>query len=213
MKSSQTPKLEHIEQVSEGWLNKYILTFREADGSEYVYESISRKKLETYRAEMEAMAAGEAPRADGVCIVPVLPDGSLVLIHEFRYALNTWVVGLPAGLMEPGESIETCVARELGEETGYRLCSVGEEAGAAVVSLPQAGFSSTGMTEESVNVAFARVEPAGEATPETNELVEPFVLPASDIKGFLAENTMPIGVRAQLILEMFTHVDPLSIFE
>lgn len=211
MESLQTPKLEHIEQVSEGWLNKYILTFREADGSEYIYESISRKKLEAYRAEMEAMAAGKAPRADGVCIVPVLPDGSLVLIHEFRYALNTWVVGLPAGLMEPGESIETCVARELGEETGYRLCNDGE--GTSVVALPQAGFSSTGMTEESVNVAFARVEPAGEAAPETNELVEPFVLPTGEVKKFLAENTMPIGVRAQLILEMLTHVEPLSLFE
>lgn len=38
--------------------------------------------------------------ADAVSIVPITRDGNLVLIREFRYPLNSWVVGLPAGLVD-----------------------------------------------------------------------------------------------------------------
>ena len=37
------PQLKNIEQVSEGWINKYFLTYELPDGTDYVYESTSRK--------------------------------------------------------------------------------------------------------------------------------------------------------------------------
>lgn len=51
------PQLKNIEQVSEGWINKYILTYELPDGTDYVYESTSRKKLESYRTGLLANAA------------------------------------------------------------------------------------------------------------------------------------------------------------
>ena len=53
------PRLKNIEQVSEGWINKYILTYELPDGTDYVYESTSRKKLEAYRAGLMSNARGE----------------------------------------------------------------------------------------------------------------------------------------------------------
>ena len=52
------PRLKNIEQVSEGWINKYILTYELPDSTDYVYESTSRKKLErTARALWRTPAA------------------------------------------------------------------------------------------------------------------------------------------------------------
>ena len=66
----------------------------------------------------------------------------MLLEREFRYPLNSWCVSLPAGLVDAGESLEEAVARELYEETGYRLRG---DVDAPVRPLPQPGFSSTGL--------------------------------------------------------------------
>ena len=228
----ETPQLKHIEQVSDGWIKKYILTYVLPDGSDYIYEAASRKGLEAYRAELARLearsntaiaaidegaddfgaaavaaaeqAAGTSGKrtADAVSIVPITRDGNLVLIREFRYPLNSWCIAFPAGLMEPGEDLATCVDRELREETGYALRADAGEA-AALQPLPQAGYSSTGLTDETVHVVFAQVEKVADAQPEPAELIEPFLLPIADVPRFLAENETPIGTRAQLVLEAF----------
>lgn len=195
------PQLADIRQVSDGWIKKYVLTYTMPDGSSYEYESASRKSLEDYRAELEANAAGQPSPADAVSIVPRTPDGKLVLIREFRYPLNSWCIAFPAGLMEPGEDLATCVDRELREETGYALrADLGAD---ALDPLPQAGYSSTGLTDETVHVVFAQVEKVADAQPEPAEFIEPFLLPIADVPQFLAENATPMGTRVQLVLEAF----------
>lgn len=199
--TKSVPVLADIRQVSDGWIKKYVLVYTMPNGSSYEYESASRKNIDAYRAELEANARGEQPAADAVCIVPQTADGKLLLIREFRYPLNSWCIAFPAGLTEPGESLASCVDRELREETGYALrTDLGD---AALDPLPQAGFSSTGLTDETVHIVFAQVERAGDAQPEPSELIEPFLLDIADIPQFLAENKTPIGTRAQLILEAF----------
>ena len=194
-----TPTLESIETVSTGWINKYHLHYTLPDGRPYTYEGVSRKGPERYEAALEALGSTGAPDPDAVCIVPLLPDGSVLLEREFRYPLNSWCVSLPAGLIDAGESLEEAVARELSEETGYRLR---DDIAPAVRPLPQPGFSSTGLTEENVQVVFAQVEPAGEARPDSAELIEPFTVARTDLRAFLDANQLPIGTRCQLILEL-----------
>lgn len=194
------PQLQDVRQTADGWLKKYELDYLMPDGRLFTYESVSRKGPEDYRRELESAAEGQAPQPDAVSIVPVLHDGRLVLIREFRYPLNAWCISLPAGLMEPGESLRSCVERELKEETGCRLRQdLGER---AVQPLPQPGYSSNGMSNETVQIVFAQVEPDGEATPEPNELIEVLTLHPNEIAQFLEQNTDPIGTRAQLILHM-----------
>lgn len=194
-----TPTLESIETVSTGWINKYHLHYTLPDGRPYTYEGVSRKGPERYEAALEALGSTGAPDPDAVCIVPLLPDGSVLLEREFRYPLNSWCVSLPAGLIDAGESLEEAVARELSEETGYRLR---DDIAPAVRPLLQPGFSSTGLTEENVQVVFAQVEPAGQARPDSAELIEPFTVARADLRAFLDANQLPIGTRCQLILEL-----------
>jgi len=55
-----------------------------------------------------------------VAILPLLDDGRVVLIHNFRLTAGKTLLELPAGTLEPGEDPEHCARRELLEETGYR---------------------------------------------------------------------------------------------
>lgn len=56
----------------------------------------------------------------GVMVIPILPDGRLLLIRQYRYALDDTIYEFPAGKCEPGEDRLMTVQRELEEETGYR---------------------------------------------------------------------------------------------
>ena len=194
----ETPRLEHIEQISDGWVKKYLLTYRMPDGSEHPYEMASRKGIDELRAHLEGNAAGTPPRTpDAVCIVARTPRDTLVMEREFRYPLNSWCIALPAGLIDPGEDIVDCAVRELSEETGYEVIE-----GAPIYALPQAGYSSTGLTDETVQVMFVEAEKSGEAHTEGSELIEVFELPIAEISNFLASIDLPIGTRAQLVLEL-----------
>lgn len=61
----------------------------------------------------------------GTSIIPVLPDGRIVLIQ--RRDNGKW--GLPGGMVEWGEDIQSTVERELFEETGLELVEIGRLVG------------------------------------------------------------------------------------
>ncbi len=60
----------------------------------------------------------------GAAALPVLDDGRLVLIRQFRPAAQDYVYEIPAGRLEAGEEPAECVTRELVEEIGYRAQTV-----------------------------------------------------------------------------------------
>ena len=51
-------------------------------------------------------------------IVPLTDKGHVLLIHQYRYAIDDHIWEIPAGTMEPGESPLACAQRELAEEIG-----------------------------------------------------------------------------------------------
>ena len=61
-----------------------------------------------------------------VAILPVLDDGRLVLVRQFRYAVGRDLLEVPAGTREPNEGPRECAIRELREETGYSVDEVEE---------------------------------------------------------------------------------------
>lgn len=195
-----TPQLKNIELVSDGWIKKYILSYELFDGRLITYEGVSRKGLKEYTEELMHKNSHQA-KTDAVCIVPQTKSQELVLIKEFRYPLNSWCIAFPAGLMEPEEELFSCVSRELAEETGYGVCSINGKP--QYRPLDQPGYSSTGMSEESVHVVYALVEKIGEPKPEPTEFIEVFTVAIDSLNHFLHTNTIPIGTRAQLILESF----------
>ena len=54
-----------------------------------------------------------------VVILPLTPDGDIVVIEEWRQAVDRVNRGLPAGSMEGDEEATAAAHRELREETGY----------------------------------------------------------------------------------------------
>ena len=52
-------------------------------------------------------------------IVPILDDGRVLLLRQYRYAARQTLWEVPAGKLDAGESPEAGAKRELEEETGY----------------------------------------------------------------------------------------------
>lgn len=59
-----------------------------------------------------------------VAILPVMADGRLVLVRQFRYAVGRELLEVPAGTREPGEDPRETAIRELREEVGLEAESV-----------------------------------------------------------------------------------------
>jgi ADP-ribose pyrophosphatase len=69
----------------------------------------------------EVKAVREVVRHRGsVAALPVHDDGRIVLVRQFRYAVDEYVWELPAGRLDPGETPEEGARRELEEEVGLR---------------------------------------------------------------------------------------------
>ena len=56
---------------------------------------------------------------EAAAIVPFISETEIVLVRQYRYALGKETLEIPAGKLDPGESPDICVRRELREETGY----------------------------------------------------------------------------------------------
>ena len=57
--------------------------------------------------------------AGAAVVLPILDDGSVVMIRNYRFAVDETLWELPAGILEDDEDPALCAARELTEETGY----------------------------------------------------------------------------------------------
>lgn len=55
----------------------------------------------------------------GALAVPVTPNGELVLVRQYRFAVQGRLLEFPAGTVEPDESPAETIQREIEEETGY----------------------------------------------------------------------------------------------
>lgn len=98
-----------------------------------------------------------------VVIAPLTNDGRLLLVRQYRKAVEESLLELPAGGVDPGELPEAAVRRELIEETGYRA--------GAIHSLG-AFYSAPGYCSELLHCYLATELTAGAAEPEDDETIE-----------------------------------------
>ena len=98
-----------------------------------------------------------------VVVLPVLDDGRIVLIRQYRHAARQYLWELVAGRIDNGESPKKGAARELIEETGYR---------AKRFKVFLDVFPTPGFLEERMYILLAEGLTAGEAQPEEDEKIE-----------------------------------------
>ena len=61
----------------------------------------------------------------GAAVVPVTKEGKILMVRQYRNALEQFTLELPAGALDSNnESGAECVTRELEEETGYIATSI-----------------------------------------------------------------------------------------
>ena len=95
---------------------------------------------------------------DAVAIVPVTPEGDVVLVRQFRPPIRDALLEVPAGLLDiDGEDALACAERELLEETGYR------SRGASFLG---GTYLSPGFTDEYMHLFWTRTDGDPEGVPE-----------------------------------------------
>jgi ADP-ribose pyrophosphatase len=97
-----------------------------------------------------------------VVVLPVLPDGRIVMIRQYRHAAKQYLWELVAGRIDEGEAPRKAAARELMEETGYR---------AKKFTIFLDVFPTPGFLEERMYILLAQGLTAGEAHPEEDEKI------------------------------------------
>ena len=97
-----------------------------------------------------------------VVVLPVLPDGRILLIQQYRHAARQYLWELVAGRIDPGETPKEAAARELIEETGYR---------AKRFRVFLDVFPTPGFLEERMFILLAEGLTVGEAEPEEDEKI------------------------------------------
>lgn len=81
-----------------------------------------------------------------VAVVPLLSDGRVALVRQYRHPAGQVMLEIPAGKLDKGEDPGDCAARELEEETGYIASSMRKVASV---------YTTPGFTNEVIHIYVA----------------------------------------------------------
>jgi len=101
-----------------------------------------------------------------VVILPLLDDGRLCLLRNYRVAVDQTLIELPAGTLEPDENPAETALRELAEETGYR---------AGRIEHLLTFCMSPGILDEQMHLYLARQLQPGPMALEPGEDIQPML--------------------------------------
>ena len=146
------------------WRGKFMsaveITYRDAHGKVRTWEAVERLGI-----------------GGIVVMVAVTPAGTVLLEKQFRPPLGRDVIELPAGLVDPGESMEEAAQRELIEETGWS---------AKKLDFIAEGPISTGASTEVLRAYLCTgLEHIGKAGGDDNEIIEVIEVPLERAQEYL----------------------------
>lgn len=113
-----------------------------------------------------------------VAVIAVTADNKIVMVEQFRKALERNLVEIPAGKLEKGEEPKVCAARELEEETGY-VCES--------LELVNSFYTSPGFADELVHVYEARglTKVENPADQDEDEFINLLELTLEEAQGYI----------------------------
>ena len=116
-----------------------------------------------------------------VTILPLVDEGHVCLIRNYRVAVSATLLELPAGTLEPGEDPAVTAGRELIEETGYR---------AGTIEKLCEFYMSPGILNERMHLYLARDLALGETALEPGEDIETLVVTWADALRMACDGTI-----------------------
>lgn len=116
--------------------------------SERIYEG----KIISLKVDEVSLPNGHTSKREliehpgAVAILAITPENKIILVEQYRKALERSIIEVPAGKLEKGESPEITALRELEEETGYTADSL---------KLIQSFSTSPGFADEVIHLFLA----------------------------------------------------------
>lgn len=164
-------KIESIENLEKGnWIQTRKINYVDPAGTKRVWEMAVRSTRTA------------TTNIDAVCIVTILhkkdQPKEIVLVKQFRPPTGKVMIELPAGLIDPKETIESTAVRELLEETGYH---------GTYKSRSVEVFSDPGLTNANMVLAYVDVDLDDERNKnpkpqlEDGEFIDTFTLPLKSL--------------------------------
>jgi 8-oxo-dGTP pyrophosphatase MutT (NUDIX family) len=134
--------------------------------------------------------------SDWANIVPITPEGRVVMVRQYRHGAGRVTLETPGGLVDSGESPAEAAAREMLEETGYRA---GEITSLGAVNPNPALFGNrlhAFVARDSVRVA--------EVQPDETEETVVEVVTQEQLRGFVRDGTVDhaLVIAALYLLEL-----------
>ena len=129
-------------------------------------------RIDTVRMPDGAVSQREiVEHGEAVVMVPIDAEGRVLLVRQYRKPIETSLLELPAGGLEPGESPEEGAMRELREETG---CSAGK--------LESLGgfYAAPGYTEEYLHLFVATDLRHDPLAPDIDEMLQLEPIPLAE---------------------------------
>lgn len=103
-----------------------------------------------------------------VGVVPFLDKNTVVLVRQYRHPVGEVTLELPAGKIDPRESVLTCIKRELAEETGFTAAKFTP----LIKYWPTPAFAN-----EVLHLYVATGLRAGKANADEDEFIETVIMP------------------------------------
>ena len=141
--------------------------------------SVKVERVKLPNGRVMSVEAVEHPGA--VAILPVLDDGRIILLKQYRPTIKEWLYEIPAGTLKPGEDPDHCAIRELEEETGF---TAGE-----LVKLFSM-YLAPGYSTEVIHIYLARRLQPAEQRLEKDEVIELSMVTLDEALHMIEENAI-----------------------
>lgn len=167
--------------------------------SEKVYEGkILNLRIDTVELPNKKYSKREIiEHPGGVAMVPIKEDGSVILIKQYRKAIEGFIYEIPAGKIELNEEPKETAIRELIEEINYRPTKL---------TYMSEFYSSPGFTDEKIYIFLAENLIMETSTVETDEYIEVEEFTFDEVVKMIKRNEI---IDGKTIIGIYTAMDLL----
>ena len=175
------------------FLNLVEMDALRRDGSPFKYYFATRRK------EGSVRVLDHSTDPDGISLFAVHKQKKgVVLIREYRFPIDAYILDVPAGLVEPGEDPLSGAVREFKEETGMDFEPVKD----ADECMQKGTYSSVGLTDEMISTVYGYAFGEPDNTHlEASEDIRAFVADREECRRILREER--ITMRAAYLLMLY----------